>query len=124
MPRLKIPELYPLKVFWLSVRDALRKTFFLISILVMFLSNTICISVFYLVLAKRFMTKNRRFKFAAEAEIDNSLLGFLITGGFYFLPCFTFVLYNLPLFTLTSMFCHSLLCLFIICPLTSRVHTL
>jgi hypothetical protein len=30
-------------------------------------------------------------------------------GGFYFLPHFTWLVYDLPLFTLASLFCHSLL---------------
>jgi hypothetical protein len=30
-------------------------------------------------------------------------------GEFYFLPHFTWILYDLPLFTLTSLICHSLL---------------
>ena len=44
-------------------------------------------------------------------------------GEFYFLPHFTWYLYDLPLFTLTSPFCPNLLCKFIICPLTDRAHT-
>jgi hypothetical protein len=35
-------------------------------------------------------------------------------GEFYFLPCFGD--YNLPLFTLTLLFCYSLLCQSMICP--------
>jgi hypothetical protein len=40
----------------------------------------------------------------------------VLQGEFYFLPCFTLILYNLPSFTLTSINYHSLLCLLIICP--------
>jgi hypothetical protein len=32
-----------------------------------------------------------------------------IFGGFYFLPYFTWLVHDLPLFTLASLFCHSLL---------------
>jgi hypothetical protein len=39
-------------------------------------------------------------------------------GAFYFLPHFTWYLYELPSFTFTSLFCHSLLYQFMICPLT------
>jgi hypothetical protein len=41
-----------------------------------------------------------------------------IGGAFYFLPHFTWHLYELPSFTFTSLFCHSLLYQFMICPLT------
>jgi hypothetical protein len=39
-------------------------------------------------------------------------------GEFYFLPLFTWYFYELPLFTLFSIFCHFLLCQLIIFPFT------